>query len=228
MKHDLYDVLSHEVASFVRGMTSSFDLIQLYRDKDHIELDEKIADALKSIRNQVLGLDHLQSELERLWRRGDTCPCSLHDAILGIRSLFTLQLDKRQISLIWRSNQHMWIAVPISMVFLALSHLVRNTFEAMDQPVYIDIDIAAGAGHAICKVRDSGPSVAEAVRTNLFDRGTTTKADRSAEKRGIGLSDSREALLQSGAMIELVDPGPGGTIFAITFPQYLQENTDDK
>ncbi|NJL29427.1 MAG: HAMP domain-containing histidine kinase [Thermoanaerobaculia bacterium] len=228
MKHDLYDVLSHEVASFVRGMTSGFDLIQEHRRKFPVDLGAELTAALAGIEDQVRELDRLQKKLDELCRIGETAPCDLCEVIAGIRVIFALQFNKRQVALIFRHNHQMSVAVPFTTAFLALFHVVRNAFEAMAERGFIDIDIVDGTDHAICTVRDSGPGVAEAVKSNLFDRGTTTKVDHSAGKRGSGLADSREALLQSGATIELANPGPGGTIFTITFPKHLQESRDGK
>lgn len=102
-----------------------------------------------------------------------------------------------------------------------LINLVRNAVEALDgmprRQIYITAatGTAAGAATVEIAVADTGPGLAEEVRSRLFTAFTTTKPNGT----GLGLSTSRSITEAHGGRLIAENRPGGGTVFRLVLPQ---------
>lgn len=105
-----------------------------------------------------------------------------------------------------------------------LFNLARNAIEATKDSSVREVRIEAehGAdGFVMVTVRDTGPGLAESVRTQLFKPFVTTKPGGM----GIGLSICRTIVASHGGTIEALPRPTGGTEFRVTLPITATEAT---
>jgi len=107
-----------------------------------------------------------------------------------------------------------------------LLNLMRNAIEAMEHADRRDLAVsaqAAGNGMLEISVADTGPGIAPAIASQLFQPFVTTKR----HGMGVGLSISRTIIEAHGGQIS-VEPNPGGgTIFRFTLRAVTEEELDD-
>ncbi len=103
-----------------------------------------------------------------------------------------------------------------------LINLVRNAVEALEGMPRRLIHISAAAVQAKVEiaVADTGPGLAEEIRSRLFTAFTTTKANGT----GLGLSTSRSIAEAHGGRLTAEDRPGGGSLFRLVLPQ---ENPTD-
>ena len=106
-------------------------------------------------------------------------------------------------------------AVRIRQVFV---NLVSNAIKFTDKG-RIDLALAQGADGTTCfSVRDTGPGIAEATRTRLFQRFEQAEGAQRFGGSGLGLAICRELVARMGGEIALAsEPGVGST-FTVTLP----------
>ena len=97
-----------------------------------------------------------------------------------------------------------------------LLNLFRNAVEAMQGGDRRELDIVATRQGAEAEVRvsDSGPGLADEVRSRLFEPFVTTKE----QGLGIGLSICRGIIERHGGRIWAEDREGGGTVFCLRLP----------
>jgi signal transduction histidine kinase len=103
-------------------------------------------------------------------------------------------------------------------LFRILSNLVRNAAQAVsatESPGEVRIRAEQRGQNWVIEVSDTGPGLPEKTLETLFQpfRGTTRRGGS-----GLGLSIAAELARGHGGGIELVETGPGGTVFALTLP----------
>jgi len=98
----------------------------------------------------------------------------------------------------------------------ALSNLVHNAIAYTPAGGQITVMASSQGGMALAEVRDNGPGIAKARRTEVFERfhsaGLAEKGSRGA---GLGLSIARAYARRNGGDIELADPASGTGLRAI-------------
>jgi two-component system, LuxR family, sensor kinase FixL len=99
-----------------------------------------------------------------------------------------------------------------------LNNLLRNAIDALLSSSGASRSIVIGAGvvdrTVEITVADSGPGIADEVRSRIFEPFVTTKADGM----GMGLAISRSIVEAQGGRLRLVATGEGGTRFAFDLP----------
>ena len=92
-------------------------------------------------------------------------------------------------------------------------NLFRNSIQAMDDRGEIRVTADMADGLVRVKIQDSGPGIAEDVRSRVFEPSFSTKT----EGMGLGLAIVRGVLADLGGSIELI-PSSTGAEFVITLP----------
>ena len=104
-----------------------------------------------------------------------------------------------------------------------LSNLIDNALRYSPAGGSVTVRVRAEDGHAIVEVEDTGPGIAPAERSHVFERFYRILGS-SADGSGLGLAIVREIAQQHGAEIEVFNnpraPAPKmpGSLFRLTFP----------
>lgn len=110
------------------------------------------------------------------------------------------------------------------MISQVLTNLITNATEAMfnrEGPKVIGVRTAVESDRIVISVDDSGPGVPRALREKIFDPFFTTRKDGY----GIGLSFSRQVVMDHGGTMK-VGTGPlGGAEFRIEIPFQKEETS---
>ncbi|WP_335386339.1 sensor histidine kinase [Neobacillus drentensis] len=107
----------------------------------------------------------------------------------------------------------------LSNLIVILGNLIDNAFEAVygfDSPTvkFFATDIGSDI---IFEIADNGKGISDREIPLLFDRGFTSK--NGAEKRGFGLSNAEDAVLEMNGMIEVQSTPESGTVFTVYLPK---------
>lgn len=101
-----------------------------------------------------------------------------------------------------------------SQIKQALSNLLRNAREAMEDGGQIVVRARAEGMSVVIDVEDDGPGIPESIREEVFDPFFSTKD----EGTGLGLAITRQIVAGHGGMIRCEDVSPHGTVFHISLP----------
>lgn len=97
----------------------------------------------------------------------------------------------------------------------ALSNLVHNAIVYTPPGGHITVMAGSRDGMALAEVRDDGPGITEARRTEVFERFHSAGAERGPHGAGLGLSIARAYARRNGGDIELADAASGAGLRAI-------------
>jgi two-component system, OmpR family, sensor histidine kinase TctE len=113
-----------------------------------------------------------------------------------------------------------------------LSNLIDNALRYSPAGGSVTVRVRAEAGHAIVEVEDTGPGIAPAERSHVFERFYRILGS-SADGSGLGLAIVREIAQQHGAEIEVFNnprsltPKMPGSLFRLTFPLQAPDAPDN-
>jgi PAS domain S-box-containing protein len=93
-------------------------------------------------------------------------------------------------------------------------NLMLNSAQAMQEAGRIDLAVRGGAETCRVEVRDQGPGVPEAIRSQIFEPFFTTKARGG----GLGLAIARRTAELHGGSLSLACPPAGGTVMVVDLP----------
>ena len=121
----------------------------------------------------------------------------------------------------WRHDHSLVVLADRDRILQALGNLVANAFKCTPRGGRVTLSVAREDGRARFSVEDTGPGIAPAHVSRLFDQFWQGNA---ADKRGIGLGLSIVRGIAEGhggqARVETV-PGHGST-FSVLLPLLLQ------
>lgn len=111
----------------------------------------------------------------------------------------------------------------VSIVPKAWQQLLRNLLDnALVQPSQtrrVEVDVTAGSGAVVTRVKDHGPGVSAGNRDKIFRRFFTDRPPGAPAGTGLGLSIVQAVAEAHGATVELAsEVGPGAT-FVVTLPR---------
>ncbi|HEV7949589.1 MAG TPA: ATP-binding protein [Glaciihabitans sp.] len=102
------------------------------------------------------------------------------------------------------------------------ANLVANAVEATDAAGTVEVTVIASDSGFSVTVGDNGPGVDPAVRSQIFDRGVSTKEreQRSGIEipRGVGLALVRDLVDRAGGQLDVGESTLGGARFTVTLP----------
>ena len=147
--------------------------------------------------------------------RGDLAAWSLNDLLEGTLMLAELNLRYGAIRMVFSPAPELAAVVcnadQLRQVFL---NLVLNAIDAMPDGGTLTVRTLSQPTSAVVEIADTGPGIAEELRSRLFEPFFTTKPTGT----GLGLPISGHIVTQHGGQIT-VDSAPGmGTTFRISLP----------
>jgi two-component system sensor kinase FixL len=215
---EMASALAHELNQPLTAIANYLGGVKRILDRSET-VEPRVADALEKAGDQALRAGEIIRRLRDFLSRGES--------ERGVHSLSKLVQEACALALVGAKEQGVRVLytfdrgvdrvlvdrVPVQQVIL---NLVRNALDALENHVLREIQVTTSAhdGLAMVSVSDTGPGVAEAAASRLFEPFVTTKADGM----GVGLSISRTIVEAHGGRIWM-EPNPrGGAIFMFTVP----------
>jgi two-component system, LuxR family, sensor kinase FixL len=211
--------LAHELKQPLAAITAYLNILsrRLKEQRVPVEAGEDVVD---KITQQVFRVSEIMDNVRQFMTRGvtDKTPqhlndvvrtaCEFTDAIAkeaGVAT--TVRLDAKDDLVVINKVQIQQVVV----------NLKRNAIEAMHgsqiREMIVSTRLVEGAMIRV-DVVDTGPGLAEAVRSRLFKPFTTTKP----QGLGVGLSISRSIIDDHHGKLWAEDNPPGGTVFCFVLP----------
>jgi len=98
----------------------------------------------------------------------------------------------------------------------ALIHLVRNAFEAADEPLSVSVATRGTTRGVEITIHDDGPGIPPAARARIFNPFFTTRREQGGV--GLGLPLAHRLVADHGGTLDLDSSAAGGTTFRIVLP----------
>jgi hypothetical protein len=209
-------------------------------DVAHAELLDA-ADCLDSIIRFVSDFTTTQREAQKLPEA--ICRTPLHSVL---RSLLdspltnALQSDNPKVRLIVNEIEpNLIVALPEKTMLIPLLHLLKNSFEAIEQsgkPGSVSVDVApyreftpvleGDLDYVSIEIKDDGPGIPEESQDRVFELFFSTKKDGT----GLGLWSTKHLVESAGGSVSLESAHECGTVICILLPAVHSEgatNNDD-
>ena len=116
-------------------------------------------------------------------------------------------------------SDHQTIDADPDQLFRVLLNLGRNAVQAMEKGGELLIRANETAQSVIIDISDTGPGIPKAAQERLFQ---PFSGSQRAGGTGLGLAISADLVRAHGGTLELVETGPGGTLFRLTVPTRAQ------
>ncbi|QQO10691.1 sensor histidine kinase [Breznakiella homolactica] len=104
-----------------------------------------------------------------------------------------------------------------------LENILRNALESGSSPEGVTLSAARSNGNIVIKIADRGKGIPAADRKRIFDPFFTSKSTGT----GIGLSISKRFTEAANGSIAIESRDGGGTVVAVTFPEYTETQKKD-
>jgi len=222
----LTKVLTHEVANSITPLASlahtAIDLLpeQLTFDdaEDKIDLNE----ALVTLASRTSQLSTFIKSFHQITAlpKPNLQALELPALIEGILTLFKEQTRKVNIKLSFNHQSSCLVVADGAQLEQALINIVKNALEAVSQSEYKEITLTLfqrynknSAQQLLLDIEDTGSGIAPHVIEQIFVPFFTTKKQGS----GIGLSLSRQIMIQHGGDLKYVDKPDCGACFRLIF-----------
>ncbi len=225
----LIRVLTHEIMNSVSPILSLTRSIAGYflkkRDGETIPSTEITPDTVKktvsglhTIRETGEGLINFVDKYRTLSRLPEPqfVSFNIDRLFTRVKELMQEEMEKRKISLTtFLPAVNMELVADINLIEKVLINLVRNAAEALDQKENGKITVKAmqDQDSIIIQVEDNGPGIADDILDDIFVPFFTTKTEGS----GIGLSLSRQIMLQHEGTISVHSVAREKTVFTLRF-----------
>ena len=176
----------------------------------------RITDHMASITSQLKSFAHKSPKLKEKVCLQDC----LDDVVLMVQPL----LKEHEVALQKDcSSQPLIIHAERGKIKQVLVNLVTNAVDAMRgrENKHLRVAIEAEGGHALIRVRDSGPGIGHDVIDDIFTPFVTTKD--VGEGLGLGLSITYRIISDLGGSIKATNPKEGGACMLVKLPMASQD-----
>jgi len=99
-----------------------------------------------------------------------------------------------------------------------VGNLLNNAIAYTQPGGAVAVSMVSGPGAVSVRVADTGPGIPAEDRERVFERFVRLDPARGEGGAGLGLSIARWAAEVHGGRVELLESGPGGSVFAATLP----------
>jgi two-component system nitrogen regulation sensor histidine kinase NtrY len=225
----LIRILRHEIMNSVTPISSMTETV-LMLVEDQLGSTKKAADltnndvadireSVRTIHQRSEGLYDFVEKYREITRIPDPeiTEINVRDMIDRISKLMEIEFDRNGVQLITEyKNPSLTISADNSQIEQVLINLIKNSLQALDQTVDKKLKIIAEStpSYQLIKVIDNGCGIEEKDMNEIFVPFYSTRENGS----GIGLSLSKQIMLNHGGNIS-VNSKPGKeTCFSLIFP----------
>jgi signal transduction histidine kinase len=211
------DLIAHEVKNSLNGLRMGLDLIL---QGDHTGLQARQRRAVAGLRQEMERLSEFTSELLFFSKGVVPRPVTL-DLAQFVPKVTELARDAAEaqgvVLKVVPGDRQVSVRADPTLVHVVIANLVGNAvnFAAVGEaaPPWVEVRVTSSNGGAGVLVRDSGPGVAPAVRSRLFEPFVTGKPNGV----GIGLALSRRiARAHGGDLVH--EEAAAGAAFRLVLP----------
>jgi nitrogen fixation/metabolism regulation signal transduction histidine kinase len=221
-------VLTHEVANSITPLASLAETaIDLLPDElVFIDSEDKedLNEALSTLANRT---SHLSSFIKSFHQitslpKPNLIEVNLAHLIEGVLSLFKGQVKAKNIRLNWLVESSSLVMADGTQLEQAMINIIKNAIEAIAKSEQKEITLRLyqtnqnSREQVLLDIEDSGPGIAKHVIEQVFVPFFTTKNKGS----GIGLSLSRQIMIQHGGDLNYIDKESAGACFRLTFGKF--------
>jgi signal transduction histidine kinase len=207
---------SHEVGSLARGIGTVADNLLDGLRVGKLTAEPDIVQNIEELKESAQELQKLIEPLPKM-RGHQVRPCDLRDVVDYAVDLYKLQSQQKRVAIAMPKfgDVSVPIDVPNDVAKMALTNLISNALDAVSDggKIEIEVQVDAAVGSVRCHVCDDGKGVPE----RIMKAGPFEPFVSSREGGGLGLYLTRQSLLENQADVEVTKPGPGGTIFTLSF-----------
>jgi signal transduction histidine kinase len=220
------------VASFAHDVRNVFNSIKL-----SAETVESKSDSDQSIQDYAENIKEDCDRINQLMESVLSFSSSIEDNLQTLDIIFLLQqlierwnpkLERAKVKCVLQFEKEVpLISADPRSLEQVFNNLFSNARDAMDQTggtlgVYISKkESKVGSRTVVIKISDSGPGIPEEFKTKIFDPYFSSRPGGT----GLGLAITKRIVELHHGQIE-VDSFPGGTTFAVTFPEKSTEITN--
>ena len=207
-------MMAHEVNNSIGAVNSFLDSLLNYKDQINKTAQEDYQTALEISMDRNERLNRFMKKFAEVIRLPEPHK-ELYDLQKLIQDIFRLlrpAAAKQKIELDLLSNGHaMMVNIDVSQIEQVLINAVKNAMESIGQEGKISLILEENPSTLI--IRDNGPGIPDDLAPQLFSPFYSTKKDG----QGIGLTLSKEILLNHGFLFSLETIEPLRTEFRIDF-----------
>lgn len=221
-------VLTHEVANSITPLASLAETaIGLLPDKllftDSEDKDD-LYEALNTLANRTSHLSAFIKSFHQITSlpKPNLIEINLPHLIEGVLSLFKSQAKAENITLIWQDQTSSLVMADGAQLEQAMINIIKNAIEAISTSQQKEITLRLYQSNlnsrqqVLLDIEDSGPGIAPHVIEQVFVPFFTTKKQGS----GIGLSLSRQIMIQHGGDLNYIDKEKNGACFRLAFGKF--------
>lgn len=222
----LIRVLTHEIMNSVVPITSLSDTLHLIvenQKKSEEPITEKtitdISLGLEAIHNRSKGLVDFTETYKNLTRIPPPrfAKVSAQELVERMQTLLRPRLQEAKVPLLVDVPEtDVFFLADVQLIEQVLINLLKNALEALEEQDYPHITLTVNQsreGKTLISVKDNGPGIPVEVLDRIFVPFYTTKEQGS----GIGLSLSRQIMLQHKGSLQCSSVVGEGTVFTMSF-----------
>jgi len=224
----LTKVLTHEVANSITPLASlantAIDLLPDQLTFDEIEDKEDLNEALITLSSRASQLSAFIKSFHQITAlpKPNLQEIELAKLIDQILTLFKRQAQQQNVTLSFENQSSCLILADGSQLEQALINIIKNALEAVSlnegkgKTITLTLyqhDNQNSQQHLLLDIQDTGPGIAPHVIDQIFVPFFTTKKQGS----GIGLSLSRQIMIQHGGDLKYITKPDCGACFRLVF-----------
>jgi signal transduction histidine kinase len=207
----LIRMMSHEVNNSVGAVRSLLESSLRYAPQVGDADREDFTSALTVASARIDALNRFMSAFADVVRipPPHRTPSRIDQLVERVAALLRPEFEERAIRVTLELPDHEPYEIDVHQLEQVVLNIFRNAIEAVGREGTIHASFADG----VLTIADSGPGIAESIRSELFTPFFTTKRDG----RGLGLTIVQEILANHGLAFSLANGEGGGAEFRVVF-----------
>ncbi len=224
-KDRFFSIIGHDLRGPITSFAGINNLIKWYIEKND---EKKLRELGENISKSAEQLDTLLNNLLN-WAMAQTEGLPYHPEsflleplISEIEALFKNQLKGKNITLVVKITEPIWVLADKNALLLVLRNLVSNALKFTAEKGSIEIVCQQQEEQVIIKVQDSGVGIPKEKLKTLFELNESKSTFGTSNEKGTGLGlilCKEYVSLNKGTITVNSHPG-AGTVFTFTLPAY--------